>query len=653
MDTELDPLASSTFVELLRRRALQQPAKIALTFLQDGETEKANLTYEELDRQARAIGATLQKLQARGERALLIYPPGLDFIAALIGCFYAGVIAVPAYPPHLNRPAPPRLKAIIDNAQVTLVLTTAPLLSNLETRWTDASSLKGLRWIATETLDIESADEWTDPHADAGTLAFLQYTSGSTSSPKGVMVTHGNLLHNEGMLKTAFEQSEQTIFVVWLPLHHDMGLIGNVLQSIYLGGRAILMAPATFLQSPFRWLQAISRYRAHTSGAPNFAYDLCVDKISAEQRSTLDLSSWNLAFNGAEPINHRTIDRFSSCFESCGFRREAFYPCYGLAEGTLFVSGGDKWTVPIVDTFDADALARNELVETAPEDKGTRTLVSCGHTWHDQQIAIVDPESLIKLGDSQVGEIWVSGSNIAQGYWQQPEASERAFGGYIAETGEGPFLRTGDLGFLKNGELYINGRLKDLIIIRGRNYYPQDIEWTVEQAHPGLRAGCVAAFSVDVDGRERLIVAGEVDRHFRGESVDEAVSAIRERIAEEHELEVFAVALLKFGKIPRTTSGKIQRHACRADYLAGSLNVVGQWQQQTKARSALSDQLPPRAVAAGSTFASEIIQTWIVAQIAERTGIHPDELDVRKPLRSYGLDSVANVAITGDLGAWL
>ena len=649
MDTELDPLASSTFVELLRRRALHHPAKIALTFLQDGETEKANLTYEELDREARAIGATLQKVGARGERALLIYPPGLDFITALIGCFYAGVIAVPAYPPHLNRPVPPRLKAIIDNAQVTLVLTTAPLLSNLENRWTDASSLKGLRWIATETIDIQSADEWRDPQADAGTIAFLQYTSGSTSSPKGVMVSHSNLLHNDSMLKTAFEQGEQTIFVVWLPLHHDMGLIGNVLESIYVGGRAILMAPATFLQSPFRWLQAISRYGAHTSGAPNFAYDLCVDKISAEQRSTLDLSSWNLAFNGAEPINHRTIDRFSSCFEPCGFRREAFYPCYGLAEATLFVSGGDKWTAPIVETFDAEALARNELVETAPEDKGTRTLVSCGHTWADQEIAIVDPESLIKLGDSQVGEIWIAGLNIAQGYWQQPEASERAFGGYIAETGEGPFLRTGDLGFLKNGELYVNGRLKDLIIIRGRNYYPQDIEWTIEQAHSGVRTGCVAAFSVDVDGRERLIVAAEVDRHFRSESVDEAVIAIRERIAEEHELEVFAVALLKFGKIPRTTSGKIQRHACRADYLAGELNLVGQWQQRTKEPSARNDQLP----STGSTLGSEIIQTWIVAQIAERTGIDPDELDVRKPLRSYGLDSVANVAITGDLGAWL
>jgi acyl transferase domain-containing protein/acyl-CoA synthetase (AMP-forming)/AMP-acid ligase II/acyl carrier protein len=653
MDTELDPLASSTFVELLRRRALHHPAKIALTFLQDGETEKANLTYEELDREARAIGATLQKLGATGERALLIYPPGLDFIAALLGCFYAGVIAVPAYPPHLNRPVPPRLKAIIDNAQVTLVLTTAPLLSNLENRWTDASSLKGLRWIATETIAIESADEWRDPQAGAGTLAFLQYTSGSTSSPKGVMVSHGNLLQNEAMLKKAFEQTEETIFVVWLPLHHDMGLIGNVLQSIYLGGRAILMAPATFLQSPFRWLQAISRYGAHTSGAPNFAYDLCVDKISAEQRSTLDLSSWNLAFNGAEPINHRTLDRFSSCFEPCGFRREALYPCYGLAEATLFVSGGEKSAAPIVHTLDAEALARNELVETAPEDKGARTLVSCGHSWLDQEIAIVDPESLIKLGDSQVGEIWVAGSNIAQGYWQQPDASERAFGGYIAETGEGPFLRTGDLGFLKNGELYINGRLKDLIIIRGRNYYPQDIEWTIEQAHPGVRAGCVAAFSVDVDGRERLIVAAEVDRHFRSESVEEAVSAIRERIAEEHELEVFAVALLKFGKIPRTTSGKIQRHACRADYLGEKLNIVGQWQQQTKELSARNDRLAPPAAAGDSTPSREIIQTWIVAQIAERIGIDPDELDVRKPLRSYGLDSVANVAITGDLGVWL
>jgi acyl transferase domain-containing protein/acyl-CoA synthetase (AMP-forming)/AMP-acid ligase II/acyl carrier protein len=654
MDTELDRLAQcSTFVELLRWRAAYQPDKIALTFLQDGETEKANLTYEELDAQARAIAATLQKLGAEGERALLIYTPGLDFIAALFGCFYAGVIAVPAYPPHLNRPMPPRLKTIIDNARVTLVLTTAPILANLEKRSAGDSSLEALRWIATETIDIESADEWRDPQADAGTIAFLQYTSGSTSSPKGVMVSHGNLLYNDGMLKMAFEQSEETVFVIWLPLFHDMGLIGNVLESIYVGGRAILMAPAAFLQSPFRWLQAISRYRARTSGAPNFAYDLCVDKISEEQRATLDLTSWDLAFNGAEPINHRTMDRFSAYFKPCGFRREAFYPCYGLAEATLFVSGGQKSAVPIVHTVNADALARNELVETAPEDTGTRTLVSCGHTWLGQEIAIVEPESLVRLGDSQIGEIWIAGPNIARGYWEQPEASERAFGGYIAETGEGPFLRTGDLGFLQNGELFINGRLKDLIIIRGRNYYPQDIEWTVEHAHPGVRAGCVAAFSVDVDGRERLIVAAEVDRHFRSASVDEAAIGIRERIAEEHELEVFAIALLKFGKIPRTTSGKIQRHACRADYLAGNLDVVGQWQRQTKQPSTSEVQLAPPAATDDSTPSSEAIQAWLVAQIANRTGIDPAELDVRKPLRSHGLDSLANVAITVDLGAWL
>jgi acyl transferase domain-containing protein/acyl-CoA synthetase (AMP-forming)/AMP-acid ligase II/acyl carrier protein len=652
----MDPFKQcSTFVELLRRRALHQSARIALTFLQDGETEKANLTYAELDRQARAIAATLQKLGARGERALLMYPAGLDFIAALFGCFYAGVIAVPVHPPHLNRPAPRRLEAIIDNAQVTLVLTTAPLLSNIEKQWASASSLKGLRWIATETINTGSADEWRDPQADAATVAFLQYTSGSTSLPKGVMVSHGNLLHNESMLETAFEQTSETTFVVWLPLYHDMGLIGNVLQSLYLGGRAILMAPATFLQSPFRWLQAISRYGAHTSGAPNFAYDLCVDKISMEQRSSLDLSSWNLAFNGAEPINHRTIDRFSTYFEPCGFRREAFYPCYGLAEATLFVSGGQKSAVPVVRTYHAEALERNELIETAPEDKGTRTLVSCGHTWLGQKIRIVEPESLIELGDSQVGEIWLAGPHITQGYWEQPEASAHAFQGYIAETGEGPFLRTGDLGFLKDGELFINGRLKDLIIIRGRNYYPQDIEWTVQQGHSGLRAGCVAAFSVDVEGTEHLVVAAEVERHFKSESVEEAVKAIRERIAEEHELQVFAVALLKYGKIPKTTSGKIQRHACRADFLARNLNTVGQWQQQAKDLTAVKDQLAPRVAgdSLSPTQTSEIIQTWIVDQLVKRTGINADEVDVRKPFRSYGLDSVASVAITGELGAWL
>lgn len=562
-----------TFVDILRERASHQPEEIVYTFLLDGETESDWLTYQVLDRQARAIASTLQSYQTMGERALLLYPPGLEFVAAFFGCLYAGVVAVPVYPPRRHQKNT-RLEAIIDDARATIVLTTASLLTTIQ----EALPLVNRHCIATDDLPNDVASAWQEPKINSQSLAFLQYTSGSTGIPKGVMVSHGNLVHNSTLIHQLFGHNPQSRGVIWLPLYHDMGLIGGVLQPLYEGVPVTLMSPISFLKKPLRWLQAISRYQATTSGGPDFAYDLACRRISPEQLSSLDLSSWEVAFSGAEPIRAQTLERFANYFSPCGFRREAFYPCYGMAETTLIVSGGLKTEPPIIRPLKAGELEKNHVVSATEEEESIRFIVGCGRSWLNQKIVIVDPESLTLCEPDQVGEIWVSGASVAQGYWQQPEQTKQTFHNYLADAGEGPFLRTGDLGFLQDGELFITGRIKDLIIIQGRNHYPQDIEITVEQSHPSLRPSGGAAFTIEFAEQEKLVIAHEVERSsLRKLNPNEVIGAIRQAIAEEHNLQVYAVLLLKIGGIPQTSSGKVQRRACRERFLAGSLDVVADW----------------------------------------------------------------------------
>jgi acyl-CoA synthetase (AMP-forming)/AMP-acid ligase II len=568
----------STLVELLRHRAVYQPDKIAYTFLEDGETEENYLTYTNLDREARAIGARLQSLGMGGERTLLLYSPGLKFIAAFFGCLYAGVIAIPVYPlqsARLDR-ALPRFRAVANDARAVAVLTSSTLLSIAEHVSSQAPDMRRLRWLATDTIDSNLAKEWQQPALSSTSLAFLQYTSGSTAAPKGVMLTHGNVLHNCSLIEYSFEHTVESQGVIWLPPYHDMGLIGGVMTPLYGGFPVTLMSPMSFIQTPRRWLQAISRFRATHSGGPTFAYDLCIRKITPDQRATLDLSSWEVAFTGAEPVRHEVLERFAATFAPCGFRLEAFYPCYGLAEATLIVSGGLKAAPPVVLTVQSADLEPNMVVTASKEDGGAQKLVGCGTTRPDQKIVIADPETLTSCLPWQVGEIWVSGPSVTQGYWNRSEETERTYRAYLSDTKEGPFLRTGDLGFLMNGELFVTGRINDLIIIDGRNYYPQDIELRAEQSHPSIRPGCCAAFSVDIENEERLVVVAEVERRLelKREAVAAVVAAIRRAVAEFHEVRVYTVVLLKPGSIPKTPSGKIQRHACRASFLTGSLNVI-------------------------------------------------------------------------------
>jgi acyl-CoA synthetase (AMP-forming)/AMP-acid ligase II len=579
---------ASTLVDLLRYRVNELPERVAYTFLIDGETDAISLTYQELDRKVRAIAAQLQSLCSPGDRVLLLYPPGLDYIAAFFGCLYAGVVAVPAYPPRPNRSLS-RLQSIINDASANIALTTSSVYSSLERILAQTPGLEKLQWLASDRISLDLGDRWSEPRIDSETLAFLQYTSGSTAEPKGVKISHDNLLHNLKSIHQCFQHHSESRGVIWLPPYHDMGLIGGILQPLYGGFPVALMSPLMFLQNPIRWLQAITRYKATTSGAPNFAYDLCVRKVKPEQLTNLDLSSWEVAFNGAEPINYDTLEQFTNTFARCGFRPEAFYPCYGMAEATLIVSGGDKTAPVVVNHLQGEALEQNRIVPADAGAENSRILVGCGKSLPDQQVVIVHPEHLTRSKIGEVGEIWVWGSSVAKGYWGQPEESKRTFEAYLIDTGEGPFLRTGDLGFTHNGELFVTGRLKDVIIINGRNHYPQDLERTVEQSNSFIRPSCAASFAVNINGEEKLVILAEIDRRYWdlskvSESKDtatkqdnpdakELIRSIRQAVSKHHDLQVYETLLLKPGSIPKTSSGKIQRHVCRAEFFAGTLEV--------------------------------------------------------------------------------
>lgn len=656
------PFEATTLVDLLCRRALQQPENRAYTFLIDGEVEGAHLTYGELDLRARAIAAALQQRVERGSRAMLVYPGDLEFTVAYFGCLYAGVIAVPTYPPQTRtKRSLAKLRSIMNDVQPSVVLTTSSLSSMVESLFAQAHELRGIPLITTDDIANDLAEAWRDPVVDSNTLAFLQYTSGSTGMPKGVMLTHGNLLHNLTLIHRYFGITSRDRGATWLPPYHDMGLIGMILGTVFVGVESTIMSPVAFLQRPIRWLQAISNTRATISGGPNFAYDLCVRKITSEQKATLDLSSWTIAVNGAEPVRPETLERFVEAFAPCGFRREAFYPCYGLAEASLIVAGGQCDAPPIIKTFQAVPLAQNRVVpvpvgaEISLENEGLRTLVGAGQAPASQKIVIVDPESLTPCQPDQVGEIWVSGPSIAQGYWQKPAETEHTFRAYLPNSAEGPFMRTGDLGFLQDGELFVTGRLKDLIIIRGRNHYPQDIELTVEQAHRALRSGCGVAFSVDEAGEERLVIVYEVERQYRNLNVDEVVGAIRQAVAEHHELQVYAVVLIKMSSILKTSSGKLQRRATREAFLARNLDVVGEWTLEDS-QAQIAPPVDPLVVDAPRTAGArpaEEIQAWLLSHIAEYLKIEPSKIDVREPLVHYGMDSVHAVSLTEDLVGWL
>lgn len=562
-------------LDALRHHVGSIPDNTAYTFLQSDE-ERSTVTYSELNDRAMRIAGRLLHLAEPGERALMMYPSGLEFIEAFLGCLYAGIVAVPAYPPKKNRNAE-RILAIAQDCKPRLLLCTREIQENLPE---DFSSLAGSS--ATVTTDTFTEDHSSElPEISAEQMAFLQYTSGSTATPKGVIVTHGNIAANERLIQRCFAFDQSSVMVSWLPMFHDMGLIGGVLAPLFVGFPSILMAPNTFLREPLKWLQAISTYRATCTGSPNFGYDLCIRKITSEQKKTLDLSSLTIAYNGAEPVRAETLQRFSRSFEECGFNEDAFFPCYGMAETTLLVSGGPPLKPTRIISLNTECLEQHKLVD---EEVGQQ-IVSCGQVTPDLDVRIVHPSSSTECGEDEIGEVWVHGPSVAQGYLNLPAETKAAF---HANLGGDPrsWLRTGDYGFLRDGQLYITGRLKDLIIIRGRNIYPQDIEACVYECF-GLEApNSVAAVQLPLNEGSGLGVISEAtrlmyqqSRDWRGKDEDthrfeqeqfrSQIRRLKQLVNQRFDVSLSYIAFVKPGKFPRTSSGKVMRSRCQQDFLHG------------------------------------------------------------------------------------
>lgn len=640
----------NTLIDLLHHRTLNQPEQQTYTFLQDGEIETDSLTYQRLEQQAKAIAANLQSLDAKGERVLLLYPPGLEFIAGFFGCLYGGAIAIPANPPRPNQSLS-RLEAIAADAGAKFVLTTTPLLGYLKTRFAENSTLAKMQLLDANNIIAQNLEsDWQEPAINSDTLAFLQYTSGSTGKPKGVMINHKNLLHNLAMGDEQSGITPKTQTVTWLPFSHNTGLVVGTLQPLYSNFPVKIMSPLDFLQKPFRWLMAISRYKATQSLAPNFAYDLVCFQTTPEERAMLDLSSWELAVSGAEPIRAETFERFIKTFQPHGFRPEALTAGYGMAESVVGISIGLKTEPPVILNIDKTEFTKNQVVVAVEESDNTQKIVSCGRAGSDAKIVIVDPETLTECSSKEVGEIWLSSPSVAQGYWNRPEATAETFQGYLKDTEQGPFLRTGDLGFLLNDELFVTGRLKDLIIIRGSNHYPQDIELTVDRSHQSLRPSCGAAFSVEVESEERLVIVQEVQESYLEQlDVDEVVNAIRQAVSEQHQLQVYGVSLLKTGTIPKTSSNKIQRHACKAGFLDGSLDVVGssifqEFDLLEKEKQTFLDR--KTLLATTPEKRQELLISNLQTLISNILQVNSSQLDWEQPLTSMGLDSLTVVELS-------
>lgn len=615
----------ATLSELLDYRAERQGDDVVFRFVSGDGTEEGSLTFHELRARAHGIAAGIRAHADAGDRVVLLVPPGLDYVASFFGCLYAGTVAVPAYPPNPRR-ADPRVHRIIADSRARVALVHSSLATRLESWLALGDAPPQVRWL--DVGELSRSVRSTVPRlSPAAPLAMLQYTSGSTGEPRGVMLTHANLLHNSSVIHRVSAHRPGDSGVFWLPPFHDMGLIGGIVQPVYAGLPSVLMAPATFLQRPMRWLEAMSRYRATTSGAPNFAYDLCVERTTEEERAALDLSAWRTSFNGAEPVRADTIARFVEAFAASGLRRGVIVPCYGLAEATLIVSGGPAERETEGLRIGRRALEQGRLA-TPSANEDDAVLVASGLAAEEHAVAIVDPEATTRLGDGRIGEIWVSSPSVARGYWGRTLETTATFGARLGGD-ERTWLRTGDLGAVHDGALVVTGRLKDLVILQGRNYYPHDIELAAERSHPDLRPGFSAAFCVGGDRREELVLALEVSRHHRTADDDAVFQGVRSELADTVGVVPSEILLLRQNTIPRTSSGKIQRGACRAAFLDGTLEVIGRSRADRIGR--MDDVADP----------TPSINEFLLAWAREELEIDPAKLHAETPLLELGIDSLA------------
>lgn len=633
----------TTYTEVIKNRVQSSPDHKVFRFLNDGVTENESFTYLQLETRAKAIGSAMQKVGKKGDSVLLLFQPGLSYVASLYACFYSGFIGVPAYPPRRNRGID-RVYMIIEDSGANICLVSQHVYDDISRNFADNEKFSNINWIIYEDISDENSNMFVDEEILSHDTALLQYTSGSTGQPKGVMLTQLNLLYNSEYIRQSFNINRNSIGVHWLPIFHDMGLIGGILQAAYVHGVNINIPPMTFLKNPMTFLNAIHKYKATIAGGPNFAFDYCVEKTTEEDRKSLDISSMEVFFCGAEPIRKSTYRNFLDAFGVSQVSDKMLYSCYGMAETTLIVTGGYSNEDPKYISIDSSSLSENKIVVVEENNENAISLVGCGHTWMETNIEIVNPLTLEKCGNDEVGEIWISGPTVATGYWNNPDETKRTFNAYIADTNAGPFLRTGDLGFVNEKELFITGRIKDLIIIRGVNHYPNDIEFSIQKSITEIRQNAGAAFPITINNTEKLVVVQEIERTaMRNADKSPIIDKIRQVIAEDHELDVYSVVLVRPGSIPMTSSGKIQHRQSKYEFLHGDLNIVSSWTKEsnsTKSTDYVSESTVPT---------EESIKDWVMGWIERNQGVKREDIDSEKNIMSYGIDSLAAVTLETEI----
>lgn len=641
----------NTILNRLTKRSIDTPSEPLYFFLGKNAEVTASLSYKQTFDKAMQVAAILANKRLNGERCILMYQPGLDVIPAFFGCLYAKVIAVPAFPLRKNSSSK-RIRSIIANAEAKVVCTTRKVYDSLFALFTDDAVLQSLTWICTDELnDNEDKEIIFEPlEYSINDLAYLQYTSGSTGNPKGVMVTHQNIISNLKAIDESCLHAPGSKIVSWMPVFHDMGLIYGVLQPIFSSCVAYLMSPVLFMQNPFEWLNAISVYKGNYSTGPNFAYDLCVEQISDEQKKELDLSSWMAAGCAAEPVRSQTLKKFAQSFSSAGFSTTAFSPCYGLAEATLKVTGLLTSKKVNFFTIDAKQLQLNKI-EPVNNSNDAVELVGCGGPASDTIIRIIDHTTGIECDKNTIGEIWVSSPSVAAGFWNNPEATAAVFNAQITgENGDRRFLRTGDLGFVHNEELYATGRLKELIIIRGTNHYPQDIEHSIQQSHPILKRASGAAFEVTINGMEELVAVFEVNNSgFIDIDLKSVVIAAKEAVFQHHDISLYDVLFIRNGTLAKTSSGKTERVTCSELYLENKFEHI-LYASEKYERHFTSERTTILAPEMPISIETQIeIEQWLILNLAAVLDVQDAEIEDDEPFAAYGLDSSVAADLTGKI----